>query len=62
MREFKFEVNDQVSFDQGPGQWDVRGEGKITFQQEYLRGNYYLIEMPDGFKVQVSEEHITKNI
>lgn len=56
---FKYEINDVVLFDQGDRKWDYKGEGKVLLQQEYLLCNAYLVEMPDGFKVQVKEDHIS---
>ena len=55
----KYEINDSVNFEQGSQKWDYNGEGKILLQQEYLTCNAYLVEMPDGTKVQVREDQIT---
>lgn len=56
---FKYEINDVVLFDQGNMHWDYRGEGKVLLQQEYISCNAYLVEMPDGVKVQVIEDQIS---
>lgn len=56
---FKYEINDVVLFDQGSKSWDYRGEGKVLLQQEYISCNAYLVEMPDGVKVQVIEDQIS---
>ncbi len=56
---FKYEINDVVLFDQGNKSWDYRGEGKVLLQQEYISCNAYLVEMPDGVKVQVIEDQIS---
>lgn len=56
---FKYEINDVVVFDQGDKHWDYKGEGKVLLQQEYILCNAYLVEMPDGVKVQVKEDQIS---
>jgi len=56
---FKYEINDVVLFDQGQQKWDRRGEGKVLLQQEYIACNAYLLEMPDGVKLQVIEDQIS---
>ncbi|QYC52580.1 hypothetical protein [Salmonella phage SSBI34] len=58
---FKYEINETVIFDQGNMKWDLRGEGKVLMQQEYLSCNAYLVEMPDGIKTQVREDQISGN-
>jgi hypothetical protein len=59
---FKYQVNDRVSFDQGPHKWHFRGEGKILLQQEYLAGPSYLVETTQGVKIQVEEIHISGKV
>ena len=59
-REFKYEINQVVTYDQGPTKWDNRGTGKIIGRNgEYLSCLAYLIDDEQGFKVQVTEEQIT---
>lgn len=58
-RVFKYEINDVVLFDQGESPWDKKGEGKVLLQQEYISCNAYLVEMPDGVKLQVIEDQIS---
>lgn len=62
MRQFKFEINDEVKFDQSltyDPNYSVSGEGKIIGRNgEYLSCLAYLISMADGTKLQVTEEQI----
>ncbi|WP_284161820.1 hypothetical protein [Burkholderia pseudomallei] len=60
-RVFKFEVNQVVTYNQGPTKWDKAGTGKIIgLNGEYGACLAYLIDdTQQGFKVQVTEEQIT---
>lgn len=58
-QKFLYEINDVVLFDQGERPWDKKGEGKVLLQQEYIACNAYLVEMPDGVKLQVIEDQIS---
>ncbi|QUL77340.1 hypothetical protein [Escherichia phage vB_EcoM-LTH01] len=55
---FKYAINDDVSFDQIGEKYGKKGDGKILMLQEYILCNAYLVEMKDGTKLQVREEHI----
>ena len=58
-RVFAYEINDVVLFNQGDKPWDRKGEGRVLLQQEYISCNAYLVEMPDGVKLQVIEDLIS---
>jgi hypothetical protein len=60
--DFTYQINDHVGFDQGPDKWHYRGKGKVLLQQEYPSGNCYLVQMPNGVKVQVEEIHISGKV
>lgn len=58
---FKYEIGDRVVFDQGDKPWHFRGEGKVILQQgEYTDCVAYLVQMDDGFMLQVVEGDISK--
>ncbi|AXN57915.1 hypothetical protein KASHIRA_02740 [Serratia phage vB_SmaM-Kashira] len=60
--DFTYQINERLKFDQGDKSYHFRGEGKVLLQQNYPQCNCYLVEMDDGRKVQVVEEHILGKI
>lgn len=58
---FKYEIGATVTFDQGDKPWHYRGQGKVILQQgEYTACLAYLVQMDDGFMLQVVEGDISK--
>ncbi|URC22330.1 hypothetical protein CHUUTOTORO_02450 [Serratia phage vB_SmaM-ChuuTotoro] len=61
-KEFMYQINERIKFNQGDQSYHFRGEGKVLLQQAYPQCNCYMVEMEDGFKLQVIEEDILGKI